>query len=224
MKVRRVLDLFCGAGGAAMGLHRAWPDAEIVGVDIKPQPWYPFRFIQRDVFEYLSWDPHWGKNSQFDFVWASPPCQRYSMVTPKNHRDGHPDLIAPVRDALRKSEVPFVIENVVGAPLEYPVMLCGSMFGLRTRRHRIFETSFSWLSPAKCDHSQKVLLVTTAGANSRRIGNFKSTKNAMDAYGIDWMNGDGLKEAIPPAYSQYIAEQFDKAKGVIPSEHTQRGK
>ena len=202
----RVLDLFCGAGGAAMGLHRAWPDAEIVGVDIKPQPRYPFEFVQADAMTYSL--------VGFDFVWASPPCQRFSVVTPKNHRNSHPDLLTPTikRLGLLKWPVQYVIENVVGArsKLFEPFMLCGSMFGLRTQRHRVFETSFPCCPPIGCDHSLKPLLVTTSGANSRRIGNFKSVKNAPLAYEIDWMTGNELKEAIPPAYSEYIARQFSQ--------------
>jgi DNA (cytosine-5)-methyltransferase 1 len=202
----KILDLFCGAGGAAMGLHQAFPEAEIVGVDIKPQPRYPFKFVRDDAMNHLDCN----RLCSFDLIWASPPCQRYSCVTPRNKRSSHPDLIVPVRDCLLKTEGPFVIENVVGAPLNNPLMLCGSMFGLRTRRHRIFETNFAWLVPGQCNHSEPVLLVTTAGANSRKIGNHKSVKHASEAYGIDWMDGEGLKEAIPPAYSRYIGEQFEK--------------
>ncbi len=203
----RVLDLFCGAGGAAMGLHRAWPDAELVGIDIKPQPRYPFKFVQGDVMDHF--DP---AGASFDFVWASPPCQRYSCVTPKANRKNHPDLIGRVREALIASESVYVIENVPGARRELhdPIMLCGSMFGLRTRRHRWFESSFPVQPPKPCDHSETPLLVTTAGANSRAIGNFKSVRNAEAAYGINWMDGNGLKEAIPPAYSEYIAKQSRK--------------
>ena len=200
----RILDLFCGAGGAAMGLHQAFPDAEIVGVDIAEQPHYPFKFVRDDAMNHLDSN----RLCSFDFIWASPPCQRYSCVTPRSHRHNHPDLIAPVRECLLRTEGPFVIENVIGAPLSSPMMLCGSMFGLRTRRHRIFEANFAWLLPGTCDHSQAPLLVTTAGANSRRRGNYKSVKHAPEAYGIDWMNGNELKEAIPPAYSRYIGEQF----------------
>ena len=204
----RILDLFCGQGGAAMGLHRAWPEAEIVGVDIKPQPRYPFAFVRADALTFSF--------QGFDFIWASPPCQRYSCVTPKNRRHLHPDLleitIQRVFGNLCKAS--FCIENVVGARKYFfePFMLCGSMFGLRTRRHRLFETSFPCKAPRPCDHSLRSLLVTTAGANSRKIGNRKSVKNALLAYGIGWMDGNGLKEAIPPAYSEYIAVQFKGAQ------------
>lgn len=192
-----------------MGLHKAWPEAEIWGVDIKPQPRYPFKFMQGDWCEV-------GISERWDFVWASPPCQRYSTVTPPAHRMAHPDLICLVRQRLKQCGTPYVIENVVGAywRMNYPIMLCGSMFGLRTRRHRLFEGSFKFEAPKPCDHSEMPLLVTTAGANSRAIrkpGAYKSVKNALAAYGIDWMDFEGLKEAIPPAYSEYIALEFTKS-------------
>ena len=202
----RVLDLFCGAGGAAMGLHRVWPEAKIVGIDIKPQPRYPFTFVQGDVMDHL--DSASAHLCSFDFIWASPPCQRYSCVTPLKNRSDHPDLLAMVRSALIASEQPYVIENVPQAPMS-GFILCGSMFGLQTRRHRKFETSWSMSSPKSCDHSLPVLLVTTAGANSRKIGNYKSVANAKEAYEIDWMIGKDLAQSIPPAYSQYIAARFD---------------
>lgn len=141
---RRVLDLFCGAGGAAMGLHRAWPGAKIVGVDIKTQPRYPFTFIQADAMTF----PLDG----FDFVWASPPCQRYTQML--NHgltpRAKHPDLVARTRERL--SIVPHIIENVMSAPIRRDVVLCGEMFGLRVIRHRAFECSFGVVSLAHVPH------------------------------------------------------------------------
>ena len=132
----RILDLFCGAGGAAAGYHRAFPNAEIVGVDIVPQPRYPFTFIQADALEF----PLDG----FDFVHASPPCQAFTAYRRRGGGvgDGYPDLIAVVRARLLCHDATYVIENVPGAPLHHPVQLCGSSFGLNVRRHRLFETSF----------------------------------------------------------------------------------
>lgn len=185
-----------------MGLHRAGFD--VVGVDIRSQPRYPFEFHQADALTF----PLDG----FDFIWASPPCQHYSGLTPKHHQENHPDLIDAVRALLMESGAPYAIENVAGArfKLRNPIMLCGSMFGLRTQRHRYFETSFpihELLPP--CDHSEMPLLVTTASAGSRkrRHGSGlppKSVNNAPAAYGIDWMVHSELAEAIPPAFSEFI--------------------
>jgi DNA (cytosine-5)-methyltransferase 1 len=126
----RLLDLFCGSGGAAMGYYRA--GFEVVGVDIKPQPHYPFEFIRCDWEEALVYLPGlWERNHELYAIHASPPCQRYSTMTAKwGRQENHPDLVAPVREQLQEIGVPYVIENVKGAPLINPVMLCGSMFGL----------------------------------------------------------------------------------------------
>ena len=199
----RLLDLFCGAGGASMGYNRA--GFEVVGVDINPQPRYPFEFHQADAMEY----PLDG----FDVIHASPPCQHYSEVTRKADRDKHPDLIRKTQTLLRDNGRPFVIENVAGARtrLIEPVMLCRTMFGLRCQRHRWFEmwpTIFRTCPPGECDHSVPPLLVTTAGANSRRRGRFKSVRHAPAAYDIDWMIGRELAQAIPPAYTEWIGKQL----------------
>ncbi len=203
----RALDLFCCQGGSSVGLQQAGFD--VVGVDIKAQPKYPFKFYQADAMTF----PLDG----FDFIWSSPPCQGYSHLTPENAKTNYKKLIPELRTKLRQIGTPYVIENVAGAKndLENPLMLCGSMFGLRTQRHRYFETSFPVVAPKGCDHSLLPLLVTTASKASREkrfsLGmKPKTVKNAPDAYGIDWMDFNGLKECIPPAYSKYIAEQFLK--------------
>lgn len=203
MSKPRALDLFSCAGGATKGLQRA--GFHVTGVDIRPQPRYcGDAFFQADALTF----PLDG----FDFIWASPPCQHYSGLTPKGRHDDHPDLIDGVRDLLAGAGVPYAIENVAGArrKLRNPIMLCGSMFGLRTQRHRYFETSFpiNDLLPV-CDHSQMPLLVTTASAGSRKRRRDtgeppKSVKNAPAAYDIDWMVHSELAEAIPPAYAEFI--------------------
>jgi DNA (cytosine-5)-methyltransferase 1 len=207
----RILDLFCGVGGAAMGLHQALPEAEIVGVDIKPQPRYPFTFIQADAMTY----PLEG----FNFIWASPPCQRFSAM---NNRFGHrpdraPDLIDSVRQLLLKSGTFYVIENVPGAPLHHPVVLCGSMFNLQIpkgclRRHRLFESNFP-IKPLKCRHSGKSLTVAGHGATDGVKGGMKaSADEARALMEMNWATRDGVAQAIPPAYSRYIGEQFKLSK------------
>ena len=203
------LDLFCGAGGAAYGLRCA--GFCVLGVDVNPQPRYAgCRFIQGDA---LAQDL-----TGYDFVWASPPCQGYSHLTPVANRGDHAKLIPAVRELLEASGKPWVIENVQGArhELRNPVMLCGSMFGLRTRRHRWFECSFTLTAPKPCDHHEMPLLVTTASKASRAKRHAlgmkpKTVANAPAAYGVDWMTCDGLKECIPPAYTEWIGREFLKA-------------
>lgn len=133
----RLLDLFCGAGGCAKGYQRA--GFHVTGVDIKPQPRYcGDEFHQADALEYLA-----AHGREFDAIHASPPCQRYTMAqNAAKNADAHPDLVDPVRDLLLSTRKPWIIENVVGAPLKNPAVLCGLSFGLKVRRHRLFETSF----------------------------------------------------------------------------------
>lgn len=199
-----LLDCFSGAGGAAKGYQQA--GFYVVGVDIKAQPRYSGdEFHQADALEFIA-----AHGREFDVIHTSPPCQSFSWVTPKAHKPKHPDLIAPVRQLLQGTGKPYVIENVGGARAQLinPVKLCGSMFSLKTHRHRYFEIypNVLLLTPP-CQHDFEPLLVTTAGSNSRAIrekGNYKSVKNAALAYGIDWMNCEELKEAIPPAYTKWI--------------------
>ena len=199
----RALDLFCKAGGAAMGLHRA--GYEVVGVDIEPQPHFPFEFHCHDAMTF----PLDG----FDFIWASPPCQKHSRLNGINQRE-YADFIGPIRDRLVAHGVPFVIENVVGAPLIDPVTLCGSMFGLGVWRHRVFEPhGFSLLAPA-CDHPSVPLpldVTGTGGPCATRAtaggGLHRKPKNmaqASEAMGIDWMTRKEIVQSIPPAYAEFI--------------------
>jgi len=203
----RLLDLFCGAGGAAMGYHRAGFD--VVGVDIKPQPHYPFEFHQADALTF----PLDG----FDAIHASPPCQAYSTMTKRWARsDEHPDLIGPVREHLEAIEAPFVIENVVGAPLYNATMLCGSMFGLgaegyQLRRHRLFEPhGFDIWPPAGCNHEGQALPVYGhPGGSSKRDGlKFPGTSAWKAGMGIDWMTTPELTESIPPAFTEWIGARL----------------
>ena len=205
----RLLDLFCGAGGCAVGYHRAG-FAEIVGVDLRPQPRYPFAFVQGDALEYLATHGH-----EFDAVHASPPCQRYSIGR-HIHASGerHPDLVAPTRAALERTGRSWVIENVMGAPVE-GVMLCGLMFGLRVLRHRIFETSFPCVAPPHPKHPRGNLTNACQGYSTGANGfvcvaghNFVREAGAK-AMGIDWMKTRyELAQAIPPAYTEFVGRRL----------------
>lgn len=142
-----LLDLFSGAGGAAVGYHRAGFD--VVGVDIEPQPDYPFRFYRHDALQFLA-----EHARLFDAVHASPPCQHYCRTNRGNSGNhlAYPDLVADIRRALERTALPYVIENVPGAPLHDPVTLCGEMFGLRVIRHRLFESNLPLLQPEHPRH------------------------------------------------------------------------
>ena len=209
----RLLDLYCGAGGAAMGYHQAG-FTDIVGVDIVPQPNYPFTCVQGDALEYCA---RYGY--QFDAIHASPPCQAYINLS----KGPHPELIEPTRTVLQATGCPYVIENVVGAPLRQPVLLCGSMFQLNVRRHRLFELPVFLLSPSCAHGSQQRIrayygkqgwLVWTPAAANVQIRGRKpllrgSVAQAEADMGIYWMQTwDELREAIPPAYTCFIGTQL----------------
>lgn len=193
-----------------MGYFRAG-FTEIVGVDLRPQPRYPFTFVQADALEYVRLHGH-----EFDAIHASPPCQAYvrSGMVAKDGR--HPALVPATRAALVATGKPFVIENVPGSPVCPTFMLCGSMFGLRIRRHRYFEVPSAFgLSPATCDHSQPITGVY--GHPHGKGGAWRGGKRPMlpsdletwsRELGIDWMTTKELSQAIPPAYTAFIGEQL----------------
>lgn len=197
MKRPKALDLFCCAGGASMGYHRAGFD--VVGVDINPQPHYPFEFHRADALTF----PLDG----FDFIAASPPCQAYTLCQRIRDND-HPDLIEPIRARLIVAGAPYAIENVPGAPLIKPIELCGGMFpGLRVYRHRLFECSFSVEQPMHQPHVAKLTKMgrkVAPGTFMHVVGNFTGAALAREAMGIEWMTRDELREAIPPAFTEYV--------------------
>lgn len=206
MKRPLLLDLFCGAGGCAVGYHRAGFD--VVGVDIKPQPHYPFDSVQADALEYVV-----EHGEDYDAIHASPPCQRFSEITPMAHRGRHPDLIAPTRLALVATGKPYVIENVENARVQLvnPVMLCGSMFGLNLWRHRYFEIHPLWLmSPASCNHGELPVLITgTTRRKPENDGRMEySAQQCREASGLHWMTRKEMDEAIPPAYTEWIGRHL----------------
>lgn len=206
MKRPLLLDLFCGAGGAAMGYHRAGFD--VVGVDIKPQPHYPFEFVQANAMDV----PFKMLGKRFDAIHASPPCQAYSAATRHIASDDHPKLIDDLRDKLTRGRLPYVIENVPGAPLKNPVTLCGLSFGLRVKRHRLFELTFPLLVPPCDGHTENYFVIFGHEVRDRRHGHAAGRKNKLAdgrvAMGIDWMNRGELSQAIPPAYTEFIGKQL----------------
>jgi len=207
----KLLDLFSGAGGAAMGYHRA--GFEIVGVDIEPQPHYPFEFVQADALAYCAAHGH-----EFDAIHASPPCQGYSPLAFVTNRDmsRYPKMVEQVRAALVATGAPYVIENVPRAPLINPLVLCGTMFGLLTHRHRAFEMSHPiYFCPAVCNKARVKVPGTghhlgfyKSNGMVTVAGHMTSRKHGSVAMGIDWMTRDELAEAIPPAYTEYIGKQI----------------
>jgi len=213
----RALDLFCGAGGVAKGLQRA--GFHVIGADIDPQRNYCGEgFIQDDVMALLALaveDPSFITNDA-DFVWASPPCQAYTDLQKQNKR-AYDDLIAGVREALEWIGLPYVIENVEGAPLVDPVRICGaSVPGLRVIRHRLFVPLIGIDCPAehppvfthdkrKAHYGQldqNLSFVQVTGGGNATIANKRS------AMGIDWMTNAEINEAIPPLYAQWIGVQL----------------
>ena len=213
----KVLDLFCGAGGAAMGYHRA--GFEVVGVDNRPQNNYPFEFIQMDAFEALErFGPH------FNAIHASPPCQAFSQAVTIANRKNRPNLIPSIRKALIHLSIPYVIENVPTA-IDYmhePITLCGSMFALPIRRHRLFESNLlMWRM--LCSHKEYPKKYGPAFNRVNRLrvlslsGGFQVGNIAIEehraAMGIDWnMNRKELSEAIPPAYTEYIGKALRETR------------
>ena len=205
----KLLDLFCCAGGAAMGYYRAG-FTDITGIDIRHQPRYPFKFIQADALEYLAAHGH-----EYDVIHASPPCQAYSVCSAFPWVGEYPQLIEPVRELLKATGKPYIIENVPGAPLQEPIMLCGTMFDLKMFRHRLFETSFFMLSIPHAKHTERVGkngFVCMAGHGDAGRGRIPADHRSVAAWKraarIDWMTRDELAEAIPPAYTQWIGERL----------------
>jgi DNA (cytosine-5)-methyltransferase 1 len=184
----RLLDLFCGAGGCSVGYTRVGFD--VTGVDIKPQPNYPFDFVQADALTF----PLDG----FDAIHASPPCQHHAPVTRwRGHQDDHPELIAPTRVRLEAAGVPYVLENVRTTALRGDFMLCGTTLGLRIRRHRHFETNWSGLVMSYgCQHQPTDYSFDHGAKQPESV--------YRDAMGCHWMTVQEAREAIPPAYTEWI--------------------
>jgi DNA (cytosine-5)-methyltransferase 1 len=221
-----LIDFYCGGGGgASMGYHRAGFD--VVGVDKYPQPNYPFPFIQGDAIDVLTRmlaGEKFRASNGIEYgiddvdVWhASPPCQRYSKITKLAGVPGdHPDLLQPTLDLLIASGKPYIVENVPGSPMTNYLMLCGTMFGLRVFRHRLFMCNpMILISPASCNHYGKSCNGGKNGDQKHPDGEFITVTGsvhpiakAKKAMGIDWMRREELVEAIPPAYTEWIGGQL----------------
>jgi len=233
-KPLRLLDLYCCAGGAGVGYYRAGFD-EVVGVDHIGKKQYPFKQIKADILKFIKETPiEWFR--KFHLIHASPPCQKFTRCThlaiAQGNKPSKVDHITPIRKFLKRVGVPFVIENVEGSPLKGTV-LCGSSFGLGVQRHRLFESTFP-ISRPPCDHNTKSWPMGPKGRR-RPIGVYgsmgdqvkgfdkknpergeimggvtaKDAPEAMNAMGIDWCNQwNNLKEAVPPKYTEHIAQCF----------------
>lgn len=204
----RLLDLFCGAGGAARGYQAA--GFHVTGVDIRPQPRYAGdHFHQADIMA-VGLPALLRELGPFDAIHASPPCQAF---TAGRHLHGkvHADLLTPTRAALQAQTRPWVIENVPGAPMRPDVVLCGSAFDLGVRRHRWFEASWP-LCPLvlTCNHSRPILTITGHGGGSGQTDRWSrwTAAQGREAMGIEWMTRDELTQAIPPAYAEWIGRQL----------------
>jgi DNA (cytosine-5)-methyltransferase 1 len=211
----RLLDLFCGGGGAAMGYHRAGFD--VVGVDIQPMPEYPFLALEADALAFL----RTGRGASFDAIHASPPCQAYTSMRHMGKRagEGAPDLIDETRELLEQTGLPWIMENVQGSPLRNPLILCGSSFRLRVRRHRLFESS-ELLFGEPCRHSEMPHPIAVYGdhpqdGSAGHIRRARTLSEGQVAMGIDWMSWKPLTQAIPPDYTEHLGRQLIQALRAI---------
>ena len=202
----KLLDLYCCGGGAGYGYSLAGFD--VVGVDIKPQPKYPFKFQQSDAIEFVKKNHH-----LFDVIHASPPCQAFTRAGTEQRKAGkvYDDFLSETREVLRDIGKPYIIENVPDAPMENPIVLCGSMFGLKTYRHRLFESNIPLVAPTHPKHiakNTKMGRKPVQGEFIQVVGHFSGVPFAQDAMGIDWLGQKELAQAIPPAYTQYLGGQL----------------
>ena len=204
-----------------MGYHRAGFD--VTGVDIEPHPDYPFEFIQDDAVKVLAAIVAKGHRG-FDVIHASPPCHDWSDLAARTGEDGTGDLLFTTRSLLRAWGGPYVIENVEGAPLLDPLLLCGSEFALaatcrdgvrrQLRRHRLFESNMPLMGAGGCRHrGQPVGVYGTGGGGQMTRGYKAHPEEARESMGIDWMNRGDIAQAIPPAYTEFIGAQLLDALG-----------
>ena len=217
----KLLDLYSCAGGAAVGYHKA--GFEVIGVDINPQPRYPFEHHMADALEFVAAHGH-----EYDVIHASPPCQAFS-ATKSLHTNTHPDLIGQTREALQATGRPYVIENVPRSPLVNPITLCGTEFGLtaldvdgvplKLIRHRLFESNVPLARPSGCNHDKSILTASVYGAGGgwtpahrdspKRCGGYvPHTDVCRELLGVDWTNKHELSQVVPPAYTEWVGRQL----------------
>lgn len=208
-----LLDLFCCQGGASAGYAAA--GFRIAGVDLYAQPRYPYPFVRYDALAFLQALLDLGTTGlgRYAAIHASPPCQAHTNAQRIQGRE-HPDLIAPVRELLDQTGLPYIIENVVGAPLKSPVMLCGATLGLHTYRHRLFESNVTLTVPEHQPHDQQQIKMGRPledGDFYQAVGHFSNVPYVKTDLGVPWMSREGIKECIPPAYTKYLGRQLLEA-------------
>ena len=188
---------------------------EVVGIDIVHQPKYPFQFIQSDALEYLKENHH-----LFDAIHASPPCQAYTKASKEHRKNGkeYADFLEATRALCKEVGKPYIIENVPDAPMEDPVVLCGAMFGLKTYRHRQFESNILLNVPEHPVHIAKMGRKPKEGEFIQVVGHFSGVPFAREAMGIDWLGQKELAQAIPPAYTEFLGWQLRAALMVFNNE------
>lgn len=206
MRKYKLLDLYCCGGGAGYGYELAGFD--VTGVDIQPQPKHRGTFVQADAITFLL-----ENHAHYDVIHASPPCQAYSMASMQFRKSGkkYVDLIEATRKALIEIGKPYVIENVPGSPLINPIELCGSMFGMRTYRHRLFESNINLVTPHHPEHvnpNAKMGRPVKSNEFIQYVGHFPGVKAVQEMTGLHWLGQKELAQSIPPQYTKYIGEQI----------------
>lgn len=206
MEKLRLLDLYCCGGSAGYGYELSGFD--VTGVDNEPQPKHRGKFIQADAIEYLK--VNW---MNFDAVHASPPCQEYSTSSMQFRLAGkkYVDLIAPTREALINTGLPYIIENVPNSPLINPIELCGTMFGMQTYRHRLFESNVGLTAPTHPEHiakNAKMGRPIKDGEFIQYVGHFSGVKFVQEMTGTHWLGQYELAQSVPPQYTEYLGKQL----------------
>jgi len=201
----RLLDLYCCGGGASYGYEQAGFD--VTGVDIVDQPRHRGKFVKGDAIEFLN-----ANHQNFDVIHASPPCQAHSMAAKQWRLLGkeYPDLIAPTRAALKETGLPYIMENVPGAPLVDPIEMCGAMFGMRTYRHRLFESNMPLTAPPHPNHDAPNAKMGRPPKDDefiQYVGHFPGVKLVQEMTGLHWLGQKELAQSIPPQYTLYLGRQ-----------------